>query len=172
MENDDSKLEWLKIQTRNAAILVFSISILAFICCVSLRPPIRDWRYYLAFFVGAACGIVTDKRIMTKTIGLPNPLIYVPLNRRKPFKMSVSQSVTYLMPFWKQFPRVYYLIANIPFLIILAVLVSFTRQDVFAFKHAAWAFFFGFVSNVGLSDGAFFAYVLLTWKKKNTIIRS
>src|SRR3989304_5238894 len=129
MTDDNLNLVWLKIQTRNAAILVFSISILIFICFVSFRSPIRDWRYFLAFFAGAACGIVIDKRIMAKTIGLPDPLIYVPLNRRKPFKVSVTESVTYLMPFWKQFPRIYYLIVNVPFLIILAILVSLARQD-------------------------------------------
>ena len=165
MKNNDTKLDWLKTKTRNAAILQFCISILIFICFVSLRPPIGDWQYYLTFFVGAACGIFIDKKIKTRGLGLPCPLVFVPLNRKKPLRMSETEAVKYLLPFWKRFPRICYLFANIPYLIILAVIVLLARQQDFTFKYAVWAFFFGFTSNVGLSDGAFFTYIVCTWKK-------
>lgn len=165
MTNNDPKLEWLKTQTRNAAILQFAISAIAFFCFVILRPPIHDWRYYIVFFVGGVCGIVIDKRITTKGLGLPSPLVMVPIYHKEPLKVTKIESVTYLMPFWKHFPRVFYVIANIPYIFILGVIVLWARRQGFTFNYAAWAFFFGFVSNVGLSDGAFFTYVVFTWKK-------
>ena len=164
MITNELKLEWLRIQTRNAAFLQFSISTLAFICFATLNHPIRDWRYYISFIAGTACGITVDSIIVRRTLGLKNPLVLLPLNRRK-LKITETEAVKYLIPFWEHFPRIFYLVANIPYLIILTVIIFRAQNGDFTFKYAAWAFFFGFVSNVGLSDGAFFTFVVCTWKK-------
>jgi hypothetical protein len=171
--------KWMKEQIREAALGMILISVTIFIIWVFAESKWGDWESKLGWAVGIISGVLFN-------VLIPRPVN--PAHFGSPFVKPYHQKptprekelMTWLLPKWRQFPRRYFWLASVPYLIVLIILILSTRHKppypwMDLATHPSDTIvgfliltFMGFIPGFSLGSGIFFTHVLLKGTFKDT----
>ncbi len=157
MITDRGKLNWLRTQIRIAMFLLTGSSVVAFGIFVYRYSGQWGWKAYGVFVIGSMIGAL---------IGTHHPANLFPSRGQESLRMTEEEGMAHLMFYWKRFPRWYCWLADLPYLIVLLILIALMHWKDSSSIFSLPALVGGLLSSAGLCSGVFFAYVLYTWEKE------
>ena len=159
-----NNLSWLNNKLKWATIIPTCFSLASFIFFVTVFQLLSNWGFLISFIIGSVFAYLIDLQIITHgKHGLPNPFVWVPTGNKPP--MSEQEVIAFLKPYWRNFPKKVYIVASIPYTILLILLMIEFGQLGFSTLPALRALFFGFVTNIFLVDSIFFAFMVVSMYK-------
>lgn len=176
---EQEKAKWMRTQIQEAAFGMTLISVITFTIWVLMESRWGDWESKLALAAGISSGVLFSvlvrRPVNPAHFGIP----FVKPYHQKPTPIE-EELMTQILQRWRQFPRLYFWLANVPYLMILIILMLLTRHkppypgmELSTHPFEAMIGFFllipiGFVPGASLCWGMFFAYLLWTGICQNT----
>ncbi len=117
--------EWMKTQVREAAFEMTFLSVIMFACLVFVMSRYGDWISKAALATGILLSALYSSTLAQRPA---NPVRFgFPF---KPYRSSSTEQelMAFLISEWKSFPRHYFWVATIPYLIILSLSVILTQH--------------------------------------------
>ena len=176
---EHEETEWMRTQIREAAFGMTFISVTIFTIWVLIESKWGDWESKLALAVGIISGVLLSTLVPRPVDPAHFGIPFVKPYHQKPTPIE-EELMACILQRWRQFPRLYFWLVNIPYLTVLVILMFLTQHkppypgmDLGTHPSETMVGFFlltslGFVPGASLCWGIFFTYLLRTGICQNT----